>query len=187
MASSERQQRTDTADSEHDLPTSPDALLSYLDDLNITYKVYEHEAVFTVDESDKVNAGIPGMHCRNLFLRDKKKNMFLIVAQNETAVDLKKLSGLIESGRLSFGSAQRLWENLGVKPGSVCPFAIMNDTDKNVRIILDHTMMDAAMVNYHPMQNTMTISLKPHDLVKFIKDTGHEAEITDLSPAAPDE
>ncbi|MEM6780481.1 MAG: prolyl-tRNA synthetase associated domain-containing protein [Pseudomonadota bacterium] len=170
---------------EEPLPTSPESLMTKLDDLDINYTRYDHEAVFTVAESEKLDAEIPGVHCRNLFVRDKKKNMFLVVLPNEVEVDMKKLAPVIDAGRLSFGSADRLWENLGVRPGSVCPFAIINDIDKNVKIVLDKGMMEADIVNYHPLINTMTLGLSPSDLLKFVQDNGHEPLITDLSQASP--
>ena len=168
------------------LPTSKARLTSILDELGITYELYEHEPIFTVEQGEHLKASIPGLHCRNLFLRDKKKKMFLVVAANETQVDLKKLPQVLDCGRISFGSADRLWENLGIRQGSVNPFCIINDTDKNVRIILDAHMMAQPLVNYHPMDNAWTIGLSPDDLIRFIEHTDHEAEIVDLSPAAPD-
>jgi Ala-tRNA(Pro) deacylase len=120
-------------------------------------------------------------------VRDKKEIMFLVVAQNETMIDLKKLSGLLACGRLSFGSAERLWKHLGVRPGSVCPFAIINDKGNAVTVVLDKSMMENDIVNYHPMENHMTIGLTPDDLIRFIKYTGHEPLILDLATAAPDE
>ena len=169
------------------LPTSPEVLLSMLDDIGVKYDLYNHEAVFTVKQSDKVNSYIKGAHCRNLFLRDKKKQMFLVVVQNETKIDLKKLSVLLDCGRLSFGSPERLWNNLCVKPGSVCPFSIINDKDHYVQIVLDADMMNRDVVNYHPMVNTMTIGLNPEGLLKFIQSCGCVPNVIDLSPAAPDE
>lgn len=169
-----------------DLPTPPKKLLQLMDDLSLKYKVFDHEPIFTVEEGLHLKENIPGTHCRNLFLRDKKKKMFLVVAANETEIDLKKLPELIDSGRLSFGSGDRLWENLGIRQGSVNPFCIVNDTDNNVRIILDAHMMAQPLVNYHPMDNAQTIGLSPDDLITFIKSTGHAPEIIDLSAAAPD-
>lgn len=166
---------------EQDLPTSPEQLMANLDDLSIQYQLYHHEAVFTVEESNKVDAGISGTHCRNLFLRDKKKKNYLLVLQNATEVDMKALPSIIGSDRLSFGSADRLWQYLGVRPGSVCPFSIINDTDQKVKLLLDKSMMETDIVNYHPLLNTMTIGLTPADLLKFIESTGHEAHIVDLS------
>ena len=169
------------------LPTSSQDLLKQFDELGIEYALHEHERVFTVAESSKIEKGIEGLHCRNLFLRDKKKKMYLVVAANETQIDLKKLQGVIGSDRLSFGSADRLWQYLGVRPGSVCPFAIVNDTQGAVEMILDANMMDADIVCYHPMENNMTVGIGPDDLVKFIRSTDHEPRIIDMGPAAPDE
>lgn len=168
-----------------DLPTSPDKLLNILNELNISYDLHHHEAVYTVAESEKVDAQIPGTHCRNLFLRDRKKKNYLVVLPVDVDVDLKTLPDILDSHRLSFGSNDRLWEYLGVRSGSVCPFCIVNDTDNQVKIFLEKTMMEQEIVNYHPMLNTMTVSLKPSDLLKFIETTGHEAHIVDLSAANP--
>ncbi|MEM6812461.1 MAG: prolyl-tRNA synthetase associated domain-containing protein [Pseudomonadota bacterium] len=169
------------------LPTSPQALLECFESLDIDYELHHHKAVFTVAESEAVDAQIPGTHCRNLFLRDKKKKNYLLVLQNETEVDIKKLPEILGSSRLSFGSADRLWEFLGVRPGSVCPFSIMNDKNNDVEIFLDQSMMETDIVNYHPMLNTMTVSIRPDDLVKFIDSVDHKAHIVDLSAAKPDE
>ncbi len=174
------------SDAQADLPTSPEALIAMLDEQAIAYEFYEHEAVFTVDESKKVDAGIVGLHCRNLFLRDHKKKMFLVSAQNATKIDLKKLSDVLDSGRFSFGSPDRLWQYLGVRPGSVCPYAVVNDKDNDVSLILDESMMDAEIVNFHPLVNTMTVGTDPHDLVKFAQSIGHNVKVVDLSAAAPD-
>lgn len=160
--------------------------MTHLRGLGIGFTLHHHRAVFTVAESEAVDAQIPGTHCRNLFLRDKKKNNFLLVLQNATDVDIKKLPDVIGSDRLSFGSAERLWEYLGVRPGSVCPYAIINDRDQNVKILLDKSMMETDIVNYHPLLNTMTIGVKPADLIKFIESTGHIPHIVDLSPAKPE-
>lgn len=169
------------------LPTPAPALLALLADLDISYRLYHHQPVFTVEESLEIEREMPGAHCRNLFVRDKKGTMFLVVARNETAIDLKKLMTLLDCGRLSFGSADRLWTYLGVRPGSVCPFAVINDRNQQVRIVLDHSMMGYEIVNYHPMENHMTIGLSPDDLLTYIRHTGHEPWILDLTPAAPDE
>lgn len=168
------------------LPTSPEQLMVRLKDLGIKFDLHHHKAVFTVAEADAVDRDITGTHCRNLFLRDKKKNNFLVVLPNDTEVDIKKLQPLIGADRLSFGSADRLWEYLGVRPGSVCPYSIINDTQNQVTIFLDKTMMQSERVNYHPLLNTMTIGTTPADLLKFIESTGHTPHIVDFAPAAPD-
>lgn len=173
------------------IPLRPEDLLARLDNLQISYRLHHHEPVFTVAEGLAMERDMPGIHCRNLFLRDKKKAMFLVSAANETKIDLKKLERLIGSDRLSFGSPERLWTHLGVRPGSVCPYAIANDGPGDgagvVSMILDAHMMQGDIVNFHPLINTMTIGVAPDDLVKFIRTTGHEPRIIDLSPAAPDE
>ncbi|MEZ5814682.1 MAG: prolyl-tRNA synthetase associated domain-containing protein [Alphaproteobacteria bacterium] len=162
------------------LPTTPEALLQILRELNITYEIHYHEAVFTVEESAVINAEIPGTHCRNLYLRDKKKKNFLLVAANETQVDMKRLQEKLDCGRLSFGSADRLWQFLGIRPGSVCPFTLINDKDHEVQLILDAAMMQSEIVNYHPLDNRQTISLTPAGLLKFLAYTGHKPITLDL-------
>lgn len=154
--------------------------------LGIEFTLHHHKAVFTVAEAETVERDITGVSCRNLFLRDKKKNNFLVVLRSDTMVDIKKLQSLIGADKLSFGSADRLWEYLGVRPGSVCPYSIVNDTGHQVKIVLDKTMMQGSIVNYHPLLNTMTIGTTPDNLVKFIESTGHTPHIIDLSAATPD-
>lgn len=175
----------DLGDSMQEMPTSPETLLSVLERLGIAYSLNHHRAVFTVAESEAVDAQIPGTHCRNLFMRDKKKRNFLVVLQNATQVDIKKLPDLIGADKLSFGSSERLWEYLGVRPGSVCPYSIINDKGNQVKIILDKSMMETDIVNYHPLLNTMTIGVQPKDLIRFIEHCGHEAHIVDFADAAP--
>jgi Ala-tRNA(Pro) deacylase len=159
------------------LPTSPEDLFALLKSLNIPYSLHHHPPIFTVADGEHLKASIPGVHCRNLFLRDKKKKAFLVVLANETAVDLKALEGMLGCGRLSFGSAERLWEMLGIRPGSVCPFTLVNDKNRDVHVVLDQSMMEAEIVNYHPLDNAMTIGLSPADLLKFITHTGHDYRI----------
>ena len=156
------------------LPTSPQDVFKIFQQLDIAYELYRHAPVFTVEESGKIDREIPGTHCRNLFLRDKKKKNFLVVLANETEIDLKSAQELIGCGRLSFGSAERLWAHLGIRPGSVCPFTVINDKDHQVQVILDEYMMAQELVCYHPMDNAMTVSLSPRDLLKFFAHTGHK-------------
>lgn len=167
--------------SENTIPVTPDALLDRLAAMNIAYTLHRHQPVFTVAESHMIERDMPGIHCRNLFLRDKKGRMFLVCAAHETKIDLKKLEGALGCGRLSFGSPERLWTHLGVRPGSVCPYAIVNDTKALVRIILDAYMMQGEWVNFHPLVNTMTIAVTPADLVRFIESTGHVPNTIDFT------
>jgi Ala-tRNA(Pro) deacylase len=168
------------------LPTEPEDLYARLGSLGVAYDIHEHPPIFTVAEGEHLKENIPGVHCRNLFIRDKKERMFLVVVPNETKIDLKKLPALLGCDRISFGSADRLWRHLGVRPGSVCPFAIINDKNNDVQIVLDARMMEAARVNYHPLRNHLTIGLAPAGLLRFIESCGHAPRIIDLAPAAPD-
>lgn len=159
------------------LPTSPEDLFKVLDSLNIPYDLYRHDPIFTVEEGLHLKAEIPGTHCRNLFLKDKKGKMFLITAANETKIDLKALPQMLGCGRLSFGSKNRLMEYLGIYPGAVTPFTAINDKTNNVSIVLDKTMMEAEAMCVHPLDNAMTIGFKPDDLLRFLEHTGHTPQI----------
>lgn len=163
---------------------TPDELFAYLDSLGLSHETVGHEAVFTVAESAHVKAEIPGVHAKNLFLKDRKGRLFLMVASHETSIDLKRLHDTIgASGRLSFGSADLLMETLGVTPGSVTPFAAMNDREGRVTICLDEVLMSHARQNFHPLVNTMTTGISPADLLAFLRATGHEPVL--VRPPAP--
>lgn len=160
---------------------TPADLLAYLDELGIAAETVEHEPVFTVAESRPVKARIPGAHSKNLFVKDKKGRFFLITAKDETAIDLKRAHEAIgASGRLSFGSGDQLREMLGVEPGSVTPFAVVNDRAGRVTMILDANLMDHDRVNFHPLVNSMTTGVSKEDLVRFLKATGHAPAIVRL-------
>ncbi|MET0427295.1 MAG: prolyl-tRNA synthetase associated domain-containing protein, partial [Microvirga sp.] len=123
----------------------------------------------------------PGAHSKNLFVKDKKGRHFLITARDETAIDLKRLHGAIgASGRVSFGSAERLRAVLGVEPGSVTPFAVANDTEGLVTLVLDAALMEHERVNFHPLINSMTTTVSREDLLAFLRDVGHEPMIISL-------
>lgn len=163
---------------------TPDDLFAYLDRLGITHDTVRHEAVFTVAQSAHVTAPIPGAHSKNLFLKDRKGRLFLMVAEHGTAIDLKRLHETIgASGRLSFGSADLLVETLGVTPGSVTPFAAMNDQARQVTVCVDAALMAHARQNFHPLVNTMTTGIAPADLLAFLRATGHEPVV--VRPPAP--
>ena len=166
---------------------SPQALLDHLAALGIPAETVEHEPVFTVAESQHVKVTIPGAHSKNLFVKDKKGRLFLITAKSETPIDLKRAHAAIgASGRLSFGSAEQLRSVLGVEPGSVTPFAIVNDKAGQVTMILDANLMEHERVNFHPLVNSMTTGVSRDDLLKFIRSTGHEPQILRL-PEPPQE
>lgn len=166
---------------EEPFPATAEQLFTVLKSLGIAYALHHHAPIFTVAEGASFRHTIPGVHCRNLFLRDKKERMFLVTAADETPVDLKALQQVLECGRLSFGSPERLWTHLGVRPGSVCPFAIINDrAQRQVATILDRRMMEAETAVYHPLDNSMSIGLAPADLLRFIDWCGHVPRIVDF-------
>jgi len=154
-----------------------DELLTCLDSLGIVTRTIEHKAVFTVAESSAVEAQMPGGHTKNLFLKDKKDKLFLVVALNDAPIDLKSLHKRLDCGRLSFGNAVLLEEVLGVTPGSVTPFALINDKGCRVRVILDDEMMKLDRLNFHPLENTATTGIASGDLLRFIQACGHEPSI----------
>ena len=157
---------------------SPDELFAYLDTLGIAHKTVTHPEVFRVDESRELRGAIPGAHTKNLFLRDKKGVPFLVVALESTVIALKSLHRRLgASGRFSFGSAELLRELLGVEPGSVTPFAAINDKDLRVTVVLDAAMMAHAVLNFHPLRNTGTTTISREGLLKFLQATGHEPRI----------
>lgn len=162
-------------------PATREDLFALFDQLGIDTKTHEHEAVFTVDESHKIKQDLPGGHTKNLFLKDKKGNVILVVCINDTDVDLKGFHRKYECGRVSFGKAELLWDLLGVRPGSVTPFALINDREaQKVQLVLDSNLMDWDLVNFHPLQNTATTAIARDDLIAFFRATGHEPTIVKL-------
>jgi Ala-tRNA(Pro) deacylase len=168
------------------VPHTPATLFAYLDSLGIAHSTVTHPPVFTVEQAKALRGRINGAHTKNLFLRDKKHELYLVVALESAQVDLKGLHRLLgANGRFSFGAADLLRETLGVEPGSVTPLAAVNDTDGRVTVVLDAPLMEYEVVNFHPLLNTMTTTLSRADLIKFLDATGHEPRIERLSgPAA---
>jgi len=152
---------------------SPQQLFARLDGLGIAHRTVEHAPVFTVDEAKTHRGTLPGHHIKNLFLRNKKEEMWLVVALEDRAIDLKRLGEVLGAGRLSFGSAERLRRHLGIEPGSVTPLALINDRERLVQLVLDRGLSDGAPVNVHPLVNTMTTAMAPADLLRFFAATGH--------------
>lgn len=167
------------------MPATPDQLFAYLDRLGIPHATVRHPPLFTVEQSQSLRGQIAGGHNKNLFLKDKNGRLFLLVLLEEARVDLKALPAVIGSGRLSFGSADLLRETLGVEPGSVTPFALINDPAHRVTPVLDETMMAHEILNYHPLVNTMTTSIRSADLLKFVTATGHSPLIRTVASGVP--
>ena len=160
------------------MPASPEQLFLYLDSLGIAHKTVTHPPLFTVEQSRLLRGQIPGGHTKNLFLKDKKDALFLVVALEDAAIDLKSLHRRLgAAGRFSFGSADLMRTTLGVEPGAVTPFGVFNDTDRRITVVLDAAMMRHATLNYHPLVNTMTTSIARDDLMKFLAATGHPPRI----------
>ena len=151
-----------------------DELLAFLADIGVEATTYDHPAVFTVGESGRIKDDIPGAHTKNLFLKDARDQLWLISAEGHTRIDLKRLPPVIGSGRLSFGNAALMEETLGVTPGSVTAFGLINDTDKRVRFVLDTALADAEVVNFHPLTNTATTGVSQAGLRKFLAALGVE-------------
>jgi len=170
------------------MPSTPDDLFAYLETLGIQTDTMHHPAVFTVEESKRLRGEIQGAHVKNLFLKDKKSNLFLISALEDTRIDLKTIHDVIGGqGRVSFCSADQLREFLGVEPGSVTPLAVINDKEGRVKAILDERMMAFDRVNVHPLVNTMTTGLRRDDLITFMTATGHAPQIAMVGVAGGDD
>jgi len=159
------------------MPATREALFARLTSLGITTETREHPPVFTVDEARALRGEIPGGHCKNLFLKDDKGQIWLIVCLEDAQIDLKAAPAKIGSRRLSFGKPDLLMEVLGVEPGSVTPFALINDTANRVNVVLEAAMMQHEFLSYHPLQNTATTTIRPDDLVRFIRSCGHDPRI----------
>ncbi len=162
------------------MPATPQDLLAHLVEMNIEAVTHTHPPLFTVEDSKALRGDLPGEHCKNLFLKDKKKKLWLVVTSEDRPVNMKELKGRIGSAHLSFGKPELLMEVLGVEPGHVTPFALINDTEQQVNVILDSAMMAADLVNYHPLSNEMTTALHPEDLRKFIQSCGHDFREVEL-------
>lgn len=149
--------------------------------LSIETRTVEHPPVFTVAESQAMRGALPGGHCKSLFLRDKKGRHFLVVALEDRTVDLKALRTPLGAGNLSFASAERLWSTLGVIPGAVTPFALINaPADADLTVALDLGMLAHDPLNYHPLTNDATTAIAPPDLVHFIRRCGREPVAIDF-------
>ena len=154
-----------------------EAVLRALDALGIAYERHEHPPVFTVDQALEHWAGIDAVHCKNLFLRNKKGNWhYLVVAEHSTPIDIGALAARVGEGRLSFASAERLAAHLGLTPGSVSPFGLINDRAKGVRVLVDGRLRSAARVGFHPNVNTATVVLAFADFERFLAACGNSVQ-----------
>jgi Ala-tRNA(Pro) deacylase len=161
-----------------------DDLIALLDSLGIDHSTHDHPAVFRVGEGEEIKAAIPGAHTKNLFLKDAKGQLWLISAADRTVIDLKRLHQVIGSARLSFGNAALMEDALGVTPGSVTAFALINDTDRRIRFVLDRTLADASRVNFHPLTNTATTGIEQAGFRKFLAAAGVRPLVVDFQTMA---
>ena len=155
-------------------------LLKVLDQNNIEYTNHEHPAVFTVEEADLHHKGIDGVHSKNLFFKDKKKKLFLVVTLSDKAIKIKDMAKKIGAKNMSFGKPELLAQVLGVIPGAVTPFAVINAGEHNIKVVLDEEMMENDLLNFHPLVNTATTTIAAGDLVKFMEHCDQEFEIIRL-------
>ncbi|MFO1088914.1 MAG: prolyl-tRNA synthetase associated domain-containing protein [Hyphomicrobiales bacterium] len=162
------------------MPHTRETLLAELGKLQIPHVVVDHEPVFTVEQAKALRGEIAGVHVKNLFLKDKKDQLWLVVCEEAVTVDLKSLPDRIGAARLSFGKADLLREVLGVEPGSVTPFSAINDREKRVKVVLDQEVAEGPTVCCHPLVNTATVSLSSADLLKFLRSVDHEPLIVDI-------
>ena len=145
-----------------------DDLLAFFETHGLAHNTVDHPAVFRVDEGHEIKAELPGAHTKNLFLKDAKGQLWLISALGETAIDLKRLHTVIGSARLSFGNPALMAETLGVTPGSVTAFALVNDVHRRVRFVLDSALAKAELVNFHPLTNTATTGMSQAGFRRFL-------------------
>jgi Ala-tRNA(Pro) deacylase len=165
------------------MPSGRAELFACLDKLGIKTTTVDHPPLFTVEQSQALRGEIPGGHTKNLFLKDKKDKVFLVVAEEDAEIDMKSLHKRIGSARLSFGRPELLTELLGVIPGSVTPFGAINDTAGRVTIILDAGLMRHDTLNFHPLENVATTNIRREDFLTFLRHTGHEPVVLAASGA----
>ena len=165
-------------------PATPDDLYAFLDAHGIAHATREHPAVFRVGEGEEIKAAMPGAHTKNLFLKDAKDQLWLISALGETRIDLKTLPKTIGSARLSFGREEMLYEALGVRPGSVTLFALINDEGRRVRMVLDQALLEHETVNFHPLVNTATTAVSREGMMGFLRALHVQPRVVDFKAAA---
>lgn len=159
-------------------PKTAEDLFRFLDELGISHSTKTHAPVFTVAESVALRDEIPGGHTKNLFLKDKKDNYFLLTVEEHATVDLKTVHTLIgAASKVSFGKPEKLMEYLGVVPGAVTAFGVINDGEKKVSLIFDEDLMTFDVINAHPLSNDQTTSIASKDMLRFVEATGHAVNI----------
>ena len=159
------------------MPATPEELFAYFDLLGIAHSTVSHPPFFTVDEGREWHDKIPGLHCKNLFIKDKKGGIWHVVVPGDKRVDLNALEKSLGAPRFSFAKPEVLWEVEQLTPGSVTPFGLINDTARRVTVILDDEMLQSEWVNFHPLHNAASTTLRATDLVKFVRSLGYDPVI----------
>lgn len=162
------------------VPAARADLERFLDAVGVAHRTYDHPAVFRVDEGHLIKADMPGAHTKNLFLKDKKGQLCLISARQDTVIPLNRLHPVIGSDRLSFGPPELMVETLGVTPGSVTAFGLVNDRERRVRFVLDKALDDAEIVNFHPLANTATTAVSRDGFRAFLDALDIEPMVVDF-------
>lgn len=159
---------------------TPDDLLRHLDDLGVEHRTLRHAPVYTVAEARATRGALPGGHSKNLFLRNKKGRMWLVTCDADRRIDLKALGHALGTKALSFASAERLERFLGVIPGAVTPFAVVNDREGRVEVVIDRSLMGHELLNFHPLDNAMTTAVTPDGLLCFLQAADHPPAFVDF-------
>ena len=162
------------------MPASDKNLFDQFAVLGIETTTVRHSPMFTVKDGEKELVDIPGGHCKTLFLKDKNQNLWLVVMLGKIRLDMKSLQKKLGSSRLSFAKPDLMWEVLGVEPGAVTPFVILNESARNIKVVLDKKMMKEKLLNYHPLRNDATTTISASDLLKFIYAMEHKPIVLDL-------
>jgi Ala-tRNA(Pro) deacylase len=161
-------------------PITPEELFAHFDALGIVHRTYSHPPVLTVAEAAALRGSLAGGHCKSLFLKDKKGGFWLAVMLERRRIDLRKLAAQLAAPRFSFGGAADLYRILGVRPGSVTPFALVNDVERIVIPVLEAAMLEHDLLNYHPLENDRTTAISPGDLLRLIAASGHVPRIVEF-------
>jgi Ala-tRNA(Pro) deacylase len=159
------------------VPATPDDLFRILDSLGIEHRTVTHPPFFTVEEGRPWHEKIPGLHCKSLFIKDRKGGIWLVAMPADKRADLGRLEKTLGAPRFSFAKPEVLREVLELAPGSVTPFGVINDRDRRVNVVLDQDMLDAEWVNFHPLHNAASTTLRSGDLMRFVRALGYEPVI----------
>jgi Ala-tRNA(Pro) deacylase len=167
------------------MPATPDELFALFDRLGIEHSTIEHPAFFTVEEARPWHDRIPGLHCKNLFIKDRKGGIWLVVLPADKRADMGRLEKALGAPRFSFARAEVLWEVLALPPGSVTPFGLINDTQRRATVVLDQDMLDSEWVNFHPLHNAASTTLRSADVLRFVRALGYDPIVTRVPEVAP--